>query len=227
MILLHIRIKYIQNTYFFHQLGPGLNLWQLNAPYTRMFTKHRKQFLVYLSCFWTLQIFVLAPETTMPMNLYEPMVALQNVQYDTICTVPWKWKNIAITTYNISCVPRCNAEFEPLGGLKSTLFLKMFSFSHIHRLLCGHCSIIDIFFQKKILFIAFWGNNCNFSMHTSCTSFWIFEHFASQWAAYYQRGWGFDRDLDIKQDPIFHTAAAAVVGASGLSQPLMTWCITV
>ena len=57
-------------------------------------------------------------------------------------------------------------------------------------------------------------------MHTSCTSFWIFEHFASQWAAYYQRGWGFDHDLDIKQDPIFHTAA--VVGASGLSQPLMT-----
>ena len=57
---------------------------------------------------------------------------------------------------------------------------------------------------------------------TNVTSFWIFEHFASQWAAYYQRGWGFDHDLDIKQDPIFHTAAAAVVGASGLSQPLMT-----
>ena len=49
------------------------------------------------------------------------------------------------------------------------------------------------------------------------------EHFASQWAAYYQRGWGFDRDLDIKQDPIFHTAAAdAAAVLLAAHQPLMT-----
>ena len=60
-------------------------------------------------------------------------------------------------------------------------------------------------------------------MHTSCTSFWNFKHFASQWAAYYQRGWGFDRDLDIKQDPIFHTAAAdAAAVLLAAHQPLMT-----
>ena len=74
-----------------------------------LLTKHRKQFLVYLSGFGTLQIFVLAPGMTMPMNLYEPMVALQNVQYDTI--EQWS-KNSAIT--NIFCTSGCNAKFEPL-----------------------------------------------------------------------------------------------------------------